>query len=76
MAHTMDTDYGLPIPMHRAWAHADPAQDNLLPFRHQLDQVTELTAENSTPYRISEPEPHSKLESLPLDVRRSQALAT
>ncbi|KAF9693941.1 hypothetical protein EKO04_007755 [Ascochyta lentis] len=54
--------------MHRTLFIADPQPETLLPFRRMLNQTTELTAENSTPYSL--PKPVSRLESTPFDVRR------
>jgi hypothetical protein len=69
MEKTMDTDYGLPIPMYRPFIMVDPRFDSPLPFRCCLNQVTELTAENSTPYQLSKEQRLSKLEKLPFEVR-------
>ncbi|EAT79961.2 hypothetical protein SNOG_12663 [Parastagonospora nodorum SN15] len=43
----MDTDYGLPVSMHRPFVTLDEQYDEPLSFRRRLKQVTELTAENS-----------------------------
>jgi hypothetical protein len=65
---TMDTDYGLPIPMHRPYISLDAAEDTPLPFRRRLEQVTELTAENSTPYQIPKERRLSAFEKLPFEI--------
>jgi hypothetical protein len=69
MEKTMDTDYGLPIPMYRPFIMVDPRFDSPLPFRCCLNQVTELTAENSTPYQLPKEQRLSRLEKLPFEVR-------
>lgn len=73
MQHTMDTDYGLPIPMHRPFIDMTADFDTLLPFRKSLKQVTEISAENSMPYQLPTPRTHrsSKLEKLPLEIRHT-----
>lgn len=65
----MDTDYGLPIVMHRPFIGLNPDYDTPLPFRKDLGQVTELNAENSTPYQLPKARQVSKFERLPLEVR-------
>lgn len=64
----MDTDYGLPIPTHRPFITLDDQYDEPLPFR-RLEQVTELTAENSSPYTLPKKRCLSRLEQLPLEIR-------
>ena len=64
----MDTDYDLPIPTHRSCVRDDPQHDKPLPFRYQLQKVTGLTAENSTPFTL--PKQRSQLESIPVELRR------
>jgi hypothetical protein len=67
----MDTDYDLPVPMHRPFIHATSQYDSPLPFRRELEQVTELTAENSAPYTPKPPpKPRSTFESLPYEIRQ------
>jgi hypothetical protein len=65
----MDTDYPLPIPIHRPYLIEDTRYDKPLPFRHHLKQVTKLTAENSTPYSLPKISQLSLFEQLPYDVR-------
>ncbi|KAF2824228.1 hypothetical protein CC86DRAFT_52253 [Ophiobolus disseminans] len=67
MANTMDTDCNLPVPMHRPFFTPDPRYDQPLPFRKNLAQVTELTAENSTPYQLSKQRQLSGFERLPFE---------
>ncbi|KAF2035178.1 hypothetical protein EK21DRAFT_107303 [Setomelanomma holmii] len=65
----MDTEYGLPVPMHRPFVTLDSQFDAQLPFRRRLKQVTELTAENAIPYELPKPRISSRLERLPYEVR-------
>jgi hypothetical protein len=69
MNNTMDTDYELPIPMHRPFITLDSQFDTPLPFRSRLKQVTQLTAENSTPYQLPKERRLSRFEELPFEVR-------
>jgi hypothetical protein len=69
MSNTMDTDYGLPVPMHRPFITLDEQSDSQLPFRRRLEQVTELTAENATPYQLPKQQRLSAFECLPYEVR-------
>jgi hypothetical protein len=66
----MDTDYGLPVPMHRPFITLDDQYDEPLPFRCRLKQVTELTAENSSQYTLPKKRCPSRLEKLPSEIRR------
>ena len=68
-AHTMDTDYPLPAPMHRPFLALDPQYDALLPCRRSLKQAIELNAENSIPYQLPRARPLSRLELLPFEIR-------
>lgn len=67
MGPDMDTECGLPIPIHRTIAYAGPQQVIPLPLRHNLDQITEISTENSAPY--TSPTPLSRLEILPFEIR-------
>lgn len=69
---TMNTDYDLPIPMHRPFIDLTAYFDTPLPFRKSLKQVTEVSVEKSMPYHLSSPNAHrsSRLEQLPLEIRR------
>jgi hypothetical protein len=69
MQHTMETDHPLPVPMHRPYITLNPQHDTPLPFRRVLGQVTELTAENSTPYKPLTKHELSTFERLPLEIR-------
>lgn len=69
MQKIMDTDYDLPVPMHRPVIMLNAQYDEPLPFRRSLNQVTELNAENSTPYTLPKNRPLSRLESLPTEIR-------
>jgi hypothetical protein len=69
MNNTMDTDYELPIPMHRPLITLDSGFDTPLPFRYRLKQVTQLTAESSTPYQLPKERRLSRFEKLPFEVR-------
>ncbi|KAF1913223.1 hypothetical protein BDU57DRAFT_532295 [Ampelomyces quisqualis] len=69
MQRTMDTDHGLPIPIHRPFITLDTHYDSPLPFRKHLKQTTQLSAENSTPYQIPKKRRLSSSEKLPLEVR-------
>jgi len=69
MTSTMDTDYGLPVPMHRSIISMDPRYDEPLPFRRCLKQVTELTAENATPYQLPKKFQLSGFERIPYEIR-------
>ncbi|KAH3915615.1 hypothetical protein HBH56_077190 [Parastagonospora nodorum] len=66
----MDTDYGLPVSMHRPFVTLDEQYDEPLSFRRRLKQVTELTAENSSPYTLPKRRCLSRLEKLPSEIRR------
>jgi hypothetical protein len=66
---TMDTDYGLPIPMHRLSISLDATKDRPLPFHRRLEQVTKLTAENTTPYQLPKERRLSAVEKLPFEIR-------
>jgi hypothetical protein len=65
----MDSDYGLPVPMHRPIITLGEQFDSPLPFRRRLEQVTELTAENATPYQLPKEQRLSAFERLPYEVR-------
>jgi hypothetical protein len=63
----MDTDCELPVPMHRLFITLDQNYDSPLPFRYQLRQVTELTAENATPYSLPKERRLSRFDKLPAE---------
>jgi hypothetical protein len=65
----METDCPLPIPMHRPYITLDSRHDRPLPFRRALGKVTELTAENSTPYKLPTKHELSAFEGLPFEIR-------
>jgi hypothetical protein len=65
----MDTDYGLPVPMHRPFITLDEQFDSPLPFRRRLEQVTELTAENAAPYQLPKQQRLSAFERIPFEIR-------
>ncbi|KAJ4363058.1 hypothetical protein N0V83_010176 [Neocucurbitaria cava] len=66
----MDTEFPLPVPMHRPFITLDPQYDEPLPFRRALKKVTELNAENAIPYKLPKSRPMSRLELLPLEIRQ------
>lgn len=66
---SMDTDHGLPIPMHRPFITLDDQYDEPLSFRRRLEQVTELTAESSSPYTLPKKRCLSRLEKLQFEIR-------
>jgi hypothetical protein len=68
MENTIDTDYELPVPMHRLFITLDQNYDSPLLFRYRLRQVTELTAENATPYSLPKERRLSRLEKLPVEL--------
>ena len=65
----MDTEYPLPVSMHRPFITLESQHDTLLPFRRGLKQVTEIIAENSAPYSLPKPQHLSRFESLPTEIR-------
>lgn len=67
---TMDTEFPLPVPMHRPFITLDPQYDEPLPFRRALKKVTELNAENAIPYKLPKSRPMSRLELLPFEIRQ------
>lgn len=69
LAFAMETDYDLPVPTHRPFITLEARYDAPLPFRRELKQVTELTAENSTPYMLPRKYEPSQFELLPYIVR-------
>jgi hypothetical protein len=69
MDSTMDTDYELPIPIHRLFITLDAKHDSPLPFRRHLNQVTKLSAETATPYLLPKERSLSRFENLPVELR-------
>jgi hypothetical protein len=65
----MDTDYAMPVPMHRLFITLDPRCDLPLPFRYPVKQATELTAENEIPYQLRKERRLSSFKKLPFEVQ-------
>lgn len=65
MQNTMDTEYGLPIPMYRPFISPDASYDSPRPCRKDLKQVTELNAEDSTPYEVPKDRQLSAFDNCP-----------
>ncbi|KAH7382733.1 hypothetical protein DE146DRAFT_240277 [Phaeosphaeria sp. MPI-PUGE-AT-0046c] len=68
--YTMETDYGLPIAMHRPFIDLSSGHDSPLPSRKSLSQVTEVNEENSMPYQLPKDHRVSRFEQLPLEIRQ------
>jgi hypothetical protein len=67
----IDTDCGLTILIHRPFITLDEHYDLPLPFRKQLKQVTELSAENSTLNPPPKERKISGFEKLPLEIQNA-----